>query len=126
MICLVMFQAPTPAPTALPVSITIQSPYRAAGAVSLVGSKSGIQLWSPTVNTWYNWTTANTTLSSQACWVVSGPYLNVPVSCLAVGATYVFGLRVGDADVYGYTTVRRSLPSAHEPSIEAIAGNPDL
>jgi hypothetical protein len=101
------------------VSITIQSPYRAAGGVSLIGSKSGIQLWSPTVNAWYNWTTANATLSSQACWIASGPYLNVPASCLATGATYVFGLRVGDADVYGYTKVSRVRPIKNEPSVDA-------
>lgn len=96
------------------MSITLQSPYRAAGGVSVIGSKSGIQLWSPTVNTWYNWTTANATLSSQACWIASGPYLNVPASCLAVGATYAFGLRVGDADVYGYTRVSRILLIEYE------------
>jgi hypothetical protein len=108
-------QVPTPPPTELPVSITVQSSNLAAGNAFLIGSQKAIQLFSPTSGGMYNWSTPNATLSSQSCWSAEGPYLGVSASCLTAGGTYVFGLHAGTGGIYGSTAVRRfSLPRPTE------------
>lgn len=108
-------QVPTPPPTELPVSITVQSSNLAAGNAFLIGSQKAIQLFSPTSGGMYNWSTPNATLSLQSCWSAEGPYLGVSASCLAAGGTYVFGLYAGTGGIYGSTAVRCfSLPRPTE------------
>jgi hypothetical protein len=105
-------------PTAVPVAISVQSPRYPLGSnhtvlvnrasnLRLYGSASGLA-YMPSYT--YNWSTSNTSTLSGPCFVIAGPYLSLPSSCLRDGAAYLFRLLVSHPDgVSGDSTVRRKL-----------------
>jgi hypothetical protein len=107
-------------PTAVPVTISVQSPQYPLGSnhtvlvnsqsnLRLYGSASGLAYMSSYT---YTWSTSNTSTLSGPCVVEAGPYLSMPSSCLRDGAAYIFRLLVSHPDgVSGDATVRRKLQS---------------
>jgi hypothetical protein len=97
-------QAPTQAPTPLPVALTITSAHLPSGGGFLVSSHQDLQLYSPTNfnGSVYNWTSPNiTALDPLTCLTAAGPYLTVPSTCLRVGLTYTLRLRLQQTSLIG-------------------------
>lgn len=93
-------QLPTQAPTALPVSISVLSPWHrpSANGSVLVNALDTLRLQGASAtappSAQYNWSTANTSALPPSCLTIMGPYLSVPSTCLGVGSKYIFQLSV--------------------------------
>lgn len=87
-------------PTALPVSITVLSPWRGppANGTALINPTPALRLYGAVASLVYtpahsfNWTATNGSLLPSHCLIASGPYLSLPVTCLTAGGAYLFRL----------------------------------
>lgn len=127
MLC-VLWQAPTSAPTALPVALSVLSPWYpgdSRNATLLINPLADLRVYGgsvaapPSTSPQFNWSTSNTSVLSPARLLASGPYLTIPAGSLTSGSTYVFRLRMtrstgeggsGQVRFEGHTERRQRCP----------------
>jgi hypothetical protein len=115
------WQVPTQAPTPLPVSISILSPWQQqSGDVIQVNPSHELRVVGTTTPGlhFFNWTTSNQSLlATPLCMSTVGAYLSIPSGCLLAGKAYLFSLGVDLGSDTGLSKkVSPKLP-CHTPSV---------